>query len=80
VLRRNWSEHRIYFHDESGSLVGIPARWTSAEAPDPWVVVAAGRSHFRLDDLIRLRGLIDDIQAREIARRATRRRGRRRGR
>jgi len=32
----------------------VPARWTSVAAADPFVLTAAGRACFRLEDLIRL--------------------------
>jgi hypothetical protein len=32
----------------------MPARWTSVVPPDPFVLVAAGRAYFRLEDVIRL--------------------------
>ena len=38
--------------------MSLPARWTSVEAEDPFVVVAAGRSRFRVVDLIDLAALV----------------------
>ena len=32
----------------------LPARWTNLAAPDPFVVTAAGRALFRVEDLIRV--------------------------
>jgi len=32
----------------------LPARWTSLAPSDPFVITAAGRAYFRLEDLIRL--------------------------
>jgi hypothetical protein len=32
----------------------LPARWTNLAAPDPFVVTAAGRAWFRVEDLIRV--------------------------
>ena len=54
TLRQNWGEDRAYYRDESGELACIPARWTDAVAPDPVVAVSAGRSAFRLEDLVAL--------------------------
>jgi len=54
TLRQNWGEERAYYRDESGELVSLPARWTDAVAPDPVVTVSAGRSAFRLEDLVAL--------------------------
>ncbi len=58
TCRRNWGEDRVYFHDESGRLVSLPAGWTNAVSPDPFVVVSAGRSAFRAQDLIELARLV----------------------
>jgi hypothetical protein len=41
----------------------LPARWTDVLEPDPFVVVSAGRSCFRLADLLALRRLIDELGA-----------------
>jgi hypothetical protein len=35
-------------------MASLPARWTSAVSDDPFVVVSAGRSHFRIADLLEL--------------------------
>jgi len=58
--RRNWGEDRVLFHNADGQLVSLPACWTSVLVPDPFVVVSAGRSLFRVDDLIRLTKLIQE--------------------
>ena len=42
--------------------MSMPARWTSAEAEDPFVVVAAGRSRFRAADLIDLAALVRTLR------------------
>ena len=73
VVKHTWGMHRVYFHDGTGDLVGIPAPWTSVVAPDPWLVVAEGRSHFRIDDLLQLRKLIEEIGARRPRRRRAKR-------
>lgn len=46
-----WGEDRVYFHDEQGRLIGLPATWTDVVPPDPFVVMAAGRSYFRAEEL-----------------------------
>jgi hypothetical protein len=59
VDRRNaWGEDRVYFHDDAGRLRRLPAAWTNVGAPDPFVATAAGRSCFRVDDLLQLVALI----------------------
>ena len=65
VYRHNWGEDRVYFHDRAGSLCSIPATWTNAISPEPFVAVAAGRSHFCYQDLIEVAGIIAGIVRRE---------------
>jgi hypothetical protein len=36
----------------------MPASWTDVVAPDPVVALSAGRSPFRLDDLLELTRLV----------------------
>ena len=52
--RHTWGEHRVYFHDHSGQLCSVPVPWTSLAPADPFVVVSAGRSLFRVVDLLAL--------------------------
>jgi hypothetical protein len=54
----NWREQRVYFHDDKGRLQALPASFTDVFAPDPFVVVSAGRSAFRVTDLLELTRLI----------------------
>src|SRR5260370_35918672 len=59
VDRRNaWGEDRVFFHDDAGKLRRVPAGWTSAAPPDAFVEISAGRSHFRIEDLLQLVALI----------------------
>ena len=58
TVRQNWGEDRAYYRDERGELACIPARWTDSVPLDPVVVVSAGRSPFRLEDLVALTRLI----------------------
>ena len=54
TVRNNWSDRRVYYHDRRGQLVGIPAGWTDLEPLDPVVTISAGRSAFRVEDLLEL--------------------------
>jgi hypothetical protein len=56
--RQCWGEDRVFYLDESEDLRSMPARWTSAIMDDPFVVIAAGRSLFRLVDLLELTKLM----------------------
>ena len=54
TCRQNWGEDRVWFHDGNGRLHSVPTNWTDAAGIDPFVVVAAGRSLFRITDLLEL--------------------------
>jgi len=54
----NLLEDRVYFHDDMGNLKRMPAGWTSAAPPNAFEKVSAGRSHFRIEDLLQLTMLI----------------------
>jgi hypothetical protein len=61
-LRQNWGEWRVWIFDEAEQLRSLPAGWTDAAPPDPVVVMAAGRAQFRLEDLRRLKALLDALE------------------
>lgn len=62
TYRLNWGEERVYFHDDAGRLVALPARWTSVFPADPFVVLSAERSPFRFAQLQELARLIQQIR------------------
>ncbi|MFM0198207.1 DUF5372 family protein [Paraburkholderia strydomiana] len=66
--RQNWGEDRVMFYDEHGRLVSILASWTDVDGPDAFAQTAAGRSAFRVEDLRRLRALIDDLRPEVLGR------------
>ena len=39
----------------------VPASWTDVEGPDPFVAMSAGRSHFRVADLIELAAVLREM-------------------
>jgi hypothetical protein len=59
AVRQTWSEHRVFFLDEDGTQRSLPAGWSDAVAADVFVAMAAGRSPFRVEDLVGLVELID---------------------
>ena len=61
--RKNWQADRVYVYDPAGELVSLPAEWTDAVAPDPFVVVSAGRSPFHLAGLVALADLVAQLAA-----------------
>ena len=62
TYRHNWGENRVYFYNDEGRLVSLPASWTSVFPPDPLVVLAAGRSAFRVTDLLELAQLLNRLR------------------
>ena len=61
--RIHWSDDLIFYRDRLGYVTALPTRWTSVETEDPFLVVSAGRSHFRVTDLIDLVSMITEIQS-----------------
>ena len=59
--RRNWSENRVYFEDDRKKLRSLPSQWTSLVSDDPALVVAAGRAHFRVAELLELVTLLKGL-------------------
>jgi Family of unknown function (DUF5372) len=58
-----WGEQRVIFREPGQpGIRSLPADWTDIGGPDPFLVVSAGRSHFRLDDLLRLVGLLRELK------------------
>ncbi len=47
--------------DADGVVRSLATAWTSAGAEDPFVIVAAGRSAFRVPDLLALAALLDGL-------------------
>jgi hypothetical protein len=58
VRRCNWGEDRIFYREPAGNLASLPSRWTSVVPEDLFVVVAAGRSRFRVQDLVDLVAMV----------------------
>ncbi len=54
----------MFFYDEQGALKALPASWTDASPPDPFVTLAGGRAHFRPADLLDLAALVARLRDR----------------
>ena len=65
--RLNWGEDRVCLRDGNGELFSLPAAWTDAVAPDPFMVMAAGRCPFTTDDLLAVADLVDRFRTRRDA-------------
>ena len=57
-----WGEHRVYFYDALGQLQRLPASWTDVVGEDPFLAVSAGRSPFRVKELLLLADLLSGLR------------------
>jgi hypothetical protein len=58
-----WGEHRVFFRKPGDQRVySLPAGWSDVEEPDPFVVISAGRSLFRPEDLLALADALDGLR------------------
>ncbi len=57
-----WGDDRVFYVDETGRVRSLPACWTSVVAEDPFVVISAGRTHFRVADLVELVELMGGLR------------------
>ncbi len=58
---KGWQADRVHVIDDAGALVCLPAEWTDQVPEDPFVVIAAGRSPFRTQDLLELAVLVEQL-------------------
>lgn len=58
-FRYNRYGRRVLLEIEEGTYRTIPPQWTDLSLPDPEVVIGAGRSFFRVSDLMDLARMID---------------------
>lgn len=54
-----WGEDRVMFFDAQGRLRSLLISWTDAQVPDAFARASDGCSWFRVDDLLRLRAILD---------------------
>ena len=61
MVQQTWRQDRVFFFGGDGSMKSLPTSWTDVAEPDVFVVVSAGRSPFRVVDLLALAELIDGM-------------------
>ena len=64
-FRQTWGEHRVYFRERRRGFCALPATWTDAVEPEPFVVVSRGRAFFTARDLTVLAGLVAELSGAE---------------
>ena len=59
---RSWGQvESVEGRGGAGERINLPLSWTDAGAEDPFLAVAKGRSYFRVDDLLRLSTLLEQL-------------------
>jgi hypothetical protein len=61
--RHNWGLDQVYYYDNEKKLKSLPVAWTDAIPPDPVVALSAGRSAFRIQDLLELSRMMEAVRA-----------------
>jgi hypothetical protein len=61
TYRKNWGDERVYVRGPDDQLRSLPVAWTDRGMPSPFVVIAAGRSQFRFEDLLELSRLLEQL-------------------
>jgi hypothetical protein len=60
-----WGEHRVFFRKPGDQRIySVPAGWTDVEDPDAFTALSAGRSALRVDDLLALVVLVEELDRR----------------
>ena len=58
-----WGEHRVFFRKPDDERVySLPAAWTDVVGPDPVKVMGAGKSPFRVADVLALARLLAQVE------------------
>jgi hypothetical protein len=60
-VQRTWRQDRVFFFGDDGITQSLPRAWTDMAEPDVFVIVAAGRSPFRVEDLLALAEVMEEL-------------------
>ncbi len=60
--RRSWGKEYVEYDAGEGRVMALPLGWTDAGGEDPQTVIGAGRSWFRVEDLVALVALIEGLR------------------
>ena len=66
AVQQTWKQDRVFFFGDDGTTQSVPRAWTDAADPDVFVTMAAGRSPFRVEDLLALAVVIDEIGSPDV--------------
>ena len=62
-VKRIAYESRVFFFNTKGRKSSVPLDWTDIGPEDPFIAVSVGRSFFRVEDLLGLVRLIEEINS-----------------
>jgi hypothetical protein len=62
-LRQSWGEDRVFYRQEDGRIISLPACWTSIYESHPFNVISKGRSVFRFQELLELARVVEDFMS-----------------
>jgi len=62
AVRQTWGQDRVFFFHADGVQYSMPRAWTDFGDEDPFVMLAAGRSPFRIEDLLAMVELLDRLR------------------
>ncbi len=60
--KSSWGDDRVFYRSHHGHLASLPTGWTRIGPRDPFIVLSNGRSRFRVDDLMKLISLMEEIR------------------
>jgi hypothetical protein len=66
TVQQTWRQDRVFFFGHDETLKSLPVSWTDVAEPDVFVVMSAGRSAFRVVDLLALAEIIDGIRGQGV--------------
>jgi hypothetical protein len=65
-IREAWGDRRVLMLDQEGQLHSLPVGWTDAAEPDVFVTISAGRSAFKVADLVELATMLEGLQSGQL--------------
>lgn len=61
-VREVWGDRRVLMLGPDGKQVSLPVAWTDMAEPDVFVAMSAGRSWFRVADLLELAAMLEQMR------------------
>jgi hypothetical protein len=61
-IKHAWGELRVFYYGHNNLIQSMPASWTDAIPPDPFVEEAQGKAFFRIVDLVELIKRVEEIK------------------